>query len=97
MTREEIELLFDRLCGKYGLTAQDAKEVFVRLVDTTLRYRDTLVAAGEEALTVEETQQALDIFVQVAIERKRWEGELSKRVQDLVHLWIDEIKPYTVH
>lgn len=88
---DDIQSVFDRIAKKFEHADDSAKEMFTMLVATTLRYRDQVVKAGGEALTVGETREALDAFMVVLKAHQIPEG-LPPRVKELVMLWLEEIR-----
>lgn len=93
---KDIEALFDRVAEHFKDADDDTKGMFAMLVDTTLKYRNTLMHSSGHALTVGETSAALNAFMEVLRTRGVPEG-LDKRVHDLVMLWLEEIKTKIHH
>lgn len=88
---EDIQELFERIAGHFENAGEGAKGMFSMLVSTTLKYRDNLVAGGEEPLNVAKTREALDVFMEV-LKTHRIPDGLDRRVKDLVVLWFEELK-----
>ncbi len=92
----DIQALFDRVSEHYGGADEGTRGMFAMLVKTTLRYRDMLVHSSGKPLTVGETKDALDAFMVVMKTHDIPKG-LDKRVQDLVVMWLEELKEKIHH
>lgn len=88
---DDIQRVFDRIAKKFEGADEGAREIFSMLVSTTLRYRDLLMHSGGKALTVAETKEALDAFMQV-MQTRAIPPNLVPRVHDLVIMWLEEIR-----
>jgi len=93
---KDIEALFDKVSEHFEGADEGAKGMFGMLVDTALKYRNTLMHSSGHTLTVGETRQALDIFMEVLKTQEMPKG-LDKRVHDLIILWLEEIKSKIHH
>lgn len=91
MDDDDIQKLFEKVSHHFEGADEGAKGMFSMLVKTALKYRDMLEHSSGEALTVAETRDALAAFMKVMQDHKIPDG-LTKRVRDLVILWLEEIK-----
>lgn len=91
MIEDDIRLLFEKVAEHFRNSEEGARGMFSLLVDTTLKYRDILVHSTGRPLTVAETREALDGFMEV-LNTHRVPGGMPKRVHDLVILWLEELK-----
>jgi len=97
MEREDdIEILFRRIEHHFENKGEGASRVFTMLVKVTLKYRDTLVENNEPALTVGETQQALDLFM-VIIKTQKFPEMQDERIKKLITLWLEELPKHIHH
>lgn len=92
----DIQELFDRVAEHFEGADEGARGMFAMLVNTALKYRDTLMHSSGHALTVGETREALDAFMEVLQTHEIPKG-LNKRSHDLVILWLEEIKEKVHH
>ncbi|HQC50571.1 MAG TPA: hypothetical protein PLT05_02055 [bacterium] len=87
----DIRELFGRISSRFESADDGTKEMLAMLVNTTLKYRETLEHASGIPLTVGETRSALDAFMSVMQTRRIPDG-LNKRIRDLLLLWLEELK-----
>ena len=66
------------------------------LVKITLSYRDELVENNEDAITVGETQKALEAFMMV-IKTQKIPVIEDSRIKRLVMKWLEELPKYVHH
>jgi hypothetical protein len=92
----DIEKLFGRIAEHFKHADEKSHQMFRMLVETTLKFRDELMAKTGVPLTVGETQKALDVFMEVMKSHKVPQN-LDKNVHDLVILWLEEIKVMLHH
>ena len=88
---DDIKELFERISSRFDGADDGTKEMLAMLVNTTLKYRETLEHASGIPLTVGETRGALDAFMSVMQTRRIPDG-LNKRIRDLLLLWLEELK-----
>ncbi|MFH0799319.1 MAG: hypothetical protein V2A66_03960 [Pseudomonadota bacterium] len=88
---EDIQALFKRVEEHFEGADEGSRAMFAMLVRTALKYRDTLIHSTGIPLTVAETREALDSFMEV-IRVHRIPAGLDRRVRDLVILWLEELK-----
>ncbi len=93
---KDIQALFDRVSEHFKEADEGTRGMFSMLVDSALRYRDMLFHSTGHALTVGETRDALDAFMEVIRTHDMPKG-LDKRVHDLVVVWLEEIKEMIHH
>lgn len=96
MDQFTLEKIFQKLSDKYGVLPEELRKIIKILISSTLKFRDTLVEQKESPLTVEETQKALDIFLEV-LQKGKVTAEAPKRVMTLVTLWLEQIKLHIAH
>ena len=96
LDEKDIEALFDRVSKHFEGADEKARGMFGMLVDTALKYRNILLHSSGHVLTVGETRQALDAFMEVLQAHEIPQG-LDKRVHDLVIMWFEEIKEKVYH
>ena len=96
MDEKDIEALFDRVAEHFDGEDDGARGMFTMLVNIALKYRDMLTHSTGSALTVGETRQALDAFMDV-LRTHEVPKMLDKRVHDLVLMWLEEIKEKVHH
>jgi hypothetical protein len=92
---DDIEQLFKRIERHFENKEEGARHMLGMLVRVALSYRDKLVVANEPALTVGETQQALDAFM-VVVKTHQFPEISDQRIKRLVLLWLEELQK-TVH
>jgi hypothetical protein len=92
----DIQDLFDRVAEHFEGADEGARGMFSMLVHTALKYRDTLMHSSGHTLTVGETREALEAFMEVLQTHEIPKG-LNNRSHDLVILWLEEIKEKVHH
>lgn len=90
MDKKAIEELFEKVSKHFDVVPEDAKKFFTMFIKETLKYRDQLVAEGEEPLKVEEVQTALSLLEEVLV-TKTLPKDLSKRISVLLKRWLVRI------
>lgn len=93
---DDIEMLFRRMENHFTEKGDHATRVFSMLVEIALSYRDELVADNEPALTVGETQEALDHFMEV-VKTQSFPNIAQPRIKKLVMLWLKELPKHVHH
>lgn len=93
---DDIQGLFDRVSKHFEDADEGSRGMFNMLVNTALKYRDMLVHSSGEPLTVGETKEALDAFMEV-LRTHEVPRELSRRVHDLVIMWLEEVREKVHH
>lgn len=92
----DIKALFDKVSDHFAEADEGTRGMFKMLVATALTYRDTLAQTTGHVLTVAETRDALDAFMQT-LKDHRIPPDLDKRVHTLVILWLEELKNRVHH
>ena len=93
---KDIKLLFERIAEHFDDADENMKAMFSMLVRITLKYRDMLMHSSGAPLSVGETREALDAFMEV-MKTHRIPDRLDKRIHDLVILWLEELKLIVHH
>ncbi|HPQ80694.1 MAG TPA: hypothetical protein PLZ86_03110 [bacterium] len=88
---DDIKELFDKVSEHFAEADEGARGMFTMLVSTALRYRDALLHSTGHALTVAETREALDAFMET-LKAHAIPANIDKRVHDLVVLWLEELR-----
>ena len=88
---DDIKALFERIRSYFEGKDEASMQLFYMLVDETLKLRDELVEKGEESLTVEETREALNKFMNV-LKTKEFPKEIGEREKLLVTRWLESLK-----
>lgn len=96
MDQITLEKIFRKLSDKYGVLPEELRKIIKILINTTLKFRDMLVEQKESPLSLEETQKALDIFLEV-LKKGKVTVKAPKRVMTLVTLWLEQIKLHIAH
>ncbi len=87
---DDINEFLQGVLDKVSDVDAETHRMFKMLVNTTLQYRDELHDKGEH-LTVGQTQQALDAFMQV-MKTHEIPANLNDNSHQLVVKWLEEIK-----
>ncbi len=93
---DDIQALFSKIAEHFNETDEKSHQMFKMLVNTTLKFRDELLAKSGIPLTVGETQKALDMLMEV-IKTHKVPPNLDKNIHDLLILWLEEIKVMLHH
>jgi len=100
---KDISMLFESISEHFKDADDSMKEMFSMLVDTTLKYRDTLVHSNGIPFTVGETREALDLFMRIIKEHSSDGASIEilkssdKRVKGLVMIWLEKLKDRVVN
>ena len=86
MNPDELQIYLNGIFSQESDLSHGEKEIILKLIDSTIRYRDELLRNTGETLTVEETQMALNIYrsviktgkIPVNIEKKIGHGHHSE-------------------
>ena len=94
--KDQINLknYFDALLEKNKNIDNEALAVLRKLIDLTLSFRDKLKAETGQVITVGETRQAIDIYME-AMQTEILPGDLPPRIDSLVKYWLIEINGAT--
>ncbi|MBI4212534.1 MAG: hypothetical protein HY540_07850 [Deltaproteobacteria bacterium] len=97
MTKEsDIETFLKNVVDRVGDVDEGTHRMFRMLVEITLTYRDELHQSNQEKLTVSETQEALDGFMDV-MKTHEIPAKLTPHAHRLIVLWLEEIKKSVHH
>ena len=91
---KDIRELFDRVAEQFDETDDGIRSMFSMLVETTLKYRDTIRHSRGETLSVGETRNALGVFMEVLQAHSFPEG-IDEKIKGLVIVWLEELKKQT--
>lgn len=75
-------------------TSVETIDILTKLIDYTIKFRDELKAKTGEILTVGETRQAVDIYLE-AVQTERLRENLVPRIDLLVKYWLTKINGAT--
>ena len=89
--RKDIEEVFTKIQDYFGNKNDKSYQMFHMLVSVTLKYRDDLESSGQGVITVEETRNALTIFMEV-IKTKTFPKDLDGKEKHLVMRWLEALK-----
>jgi hypothetical protein len=90
MTQDNIKEYLKTVLENNKDISPEAIDIFKKLIDYTIKYRDELKAKTGEILTVGETRQAVDIYLE-AVETERLRSGLDPKIDRLVKYWLTEI------
>ena len=93
MDEGDINRLFVQVASESAVLPDEVREVFSKLVATTLAYRDRMKEETNTILTVADVRQALDLLVS-AMQTGRLPRSGTPLQTDLVKLWLDELRLY---
>ncbi len=93
MDEDEIRQLLLRVSNNVGQVPEDVRDVFSKMVTTTLHYRDTLKKSTGTILTVADVRAAIGWLLESLHTKRLPETQNSIRL-DLLKIWLEELKPY---
>ena len=93
MEEDEIRQLLLRVSNNVGQVPEDVRDVFSKMVTTTLHYRDDLKKRTGTIITVADVRAAIDWLIDSLHTKRLPETQNTIRL-DLLKLWLDELKPY---
>lgn len=93
MDEEDINRLFVQVASETAVLPYEVREVFSKLVATTLACRDRMKDETNTILTVADVRQALDLLLE-ALRTGKLPRSGTPFQKDLVKLWLDELRPY---
>jgi hypothetical protein len=91
MDERDIEKLFASVLEESGQDTEAVRGVFSTLVCTTVRYRDEVLAARGEVVTVEDVRTCLGLLVPVLATGNMPRTDNTVRF-GLLKLWVEELK-----
>lgn len=94
MEDKDIYALFSNLVDDADQNNESLKEVFKVLIKSTLDYRDNVLNATGEVVTVEDVRAVLEWLVPT-IKTGRLPVSDNRIRLDLLKLWLDELKILT--
>lgn len=86
-----MEELFSQAVKNYDAVSEETKKFFMMFVDETLKYRDELVADGDEPLNISEVQSALNCLEEF-LKTKSLPQEMPDRIHELLIRWLKKLK-----
>ena len=90
MTRDNIKEIFKSVLESNKNATVETIEILIKLIDSTLKYRDELNAKTGEILTAKDTRAAIDVYLE-AVQTEILPGELDPKIDRLVKNWLTEI------
>lgn len=93
---DDIEHLFRQVEKHFGESNEGIRQMFAMLIHETLAYRDDLVRMNEPALSVGETQRALDALMEI-LKSQKFPGIDDERIKELVVRWLNAINKNIHH
>lgn len=90
MSSNELQEMFNSIFSDQNNLSDGEKEIILKLMDSTIKFRDELVRNTGEALSVEETKMALNIYMN-AVNTGRIPANIEKKIGSLIKLWFEEI------
>jgi hypothetical protein len=94
MSGEELQDYFNSIFHKESDVSAEEKDVILKLIDITLKFRDELVRNTGETLTVEETKMALLIYQNV-LKTGKVPANIEKKIGQLIRRWLERINGKT--
>ena len=93
MEEDEITQLLLRVSNNVAQIPEDVRDVFSKMVTTTLHYRDDLKKSTGTILTVADVSAAIG-WLSESLHTKRLPETQNTIRLDLLKLWLEELKPY---
>lgn len=90
MTRDNIKEYFNSVLESNKNASAETIDILRKLIDYTIKFRDETMAKTGEILTVGETRQAVDIYLE-AVETERLRTDLEPKIEQLVKYWLSKI------
>jgi hypothetical protein len=90
MSHDSLREYFGKLLKREGYISSQSMAVFGQLIRLTVAFRDEWKAEHNEILTVDETKEALDLYLQ-ALDSKEVPRQPNDKIDQLVGLWLREI------
>ncbi len=94
LNNDDIRRFFADVLKEHGLMPTDSMRVMGTLIRLTIDYRDQWLKQTGETLTVDETRQALDIYVRILNGATITEVP-NRKIAGLVAIWLREINGRT--
>jgi len=93
MEEDEITQLLLRVSNNVGQVPGDVRDVFSKMVTTTLHYRDDLKKNAGAVLTIADVRAAIGWLIE-SVHTKKLPGTQNTIRLELLKLWLEELKPY---
>lgn len=90
LNNDDIRQFFADVLKEHGMIPTESMQVMGTLIRLTIDYRDQWLRQTGETLTVEETRQALDIYIQILNNATVAEVP-NRKIAGLVAVWLKEI------
>ena len=93
MDEDEIRQLLLRVSNNVDQVPEDVRDVFSKMVTTTLHYRDALKKSTDTILTGADVRAATGWLIESLHTKRLPETQNTIRFK-LLKLWLEELKPY---
>ena len=90
MTQDNIKEYFKTVLENNKNISPEAIDIFKKLIDYTIKYRDELKADTGEILTVGDTKQAINIYLET-VQTECLQSGPDPKINGLVKYWLTEI------
>jgi len=90
MNQDNIKEYFKTVMENNRNISPEAIDILKKLIDHTIKFRDELKADTGEILTVGDTRQAINIYLQ-AVQTEHLQDNLDPIIDRLVKYWLMEI------
>jgi len=94
MTQDNIREYFETVIEKNKNASPEAINILQKLIDHTIDFRDELKEKADVILTVEDTRQAIDIYLE-AVRTERLKGDIDPKIDSLVRYWLIKVNGAT--
>ncbi len=94
MMQDNIKEYFKTVLENNQNISPEVIDILKKLIDYTIKYRDELKADTGEILTVGDTKQAINIYLE-AVQTERLQGNPDPKIDRLVKYWLTEINGAT--
>jgi len=91
---DDLRKYFGEIMKQEGDIPSEALTVLGKLIRLTIDFRDKWKAEKNETLTVEETKNAVEIYLNI-IKTGMFPNRLEEKIDRLVRLWLKEINGKT--
>ena len=94
MSKDDLQEYFNSIFHPDNEVSEGEKNIILKLIEITIKFRDELIRNTGETLTVEETRMALNIYME-AVNTGRIPANLEKKTANLIRQWFKEISGQT--
>ncbi|MCP4703022.1 MAG: hypothetical protein GY865_00305 [candidate division Zixibacteria bacterium] len=94
MEQDNIREYFKTILEKNKEASPEAIDILKKLIDHTIAFRDELKEKADVPLTVEDTKQAIDIYLE-AVRTERLRSDLDPKIDSLVKYWLIKVNGAT--